>query len=203
MMPVARLNKAEQRLQQPMDCGRGKQVAPTHDVCHTLQRVVDDDREMIARRQIPAAEDNVAPNLRRRRTPRGNGALAIFGPAQASRRGVDCALHVEAERGLVAAGKTRTCFSRRESAASAGIEWRSVRVEPAGGRASDLRAAAEAGVDQAVLIEALKRCSVIVAMLALPARRRRIAKPEPGKVVDNGGDELRLAARTVQILYAQ
>ena len=40
-------------------------------------------------------------------------------------------------------------------------------------------------------------------MLALPARRRRKAKPEPGEVVDNGGLELRLAARPVQIFNAQ
>ena len=40
-------------------------------------------------------------------------------------------------------------------------------------------------------------------MLALPARRRGKAKPEPGEVIDNGGHELRLAARPVQIFNAQ
>ncbi len=37
---------------------------------------------MIARRQIAAAEDNVAPELRRGRLLRGNGALAVFGPVK-------------------------------------------------------------------------------------------------------------------------
>jgi hypothetical protein len=69
MMPVARLGKAEQRLQQPMDCSRREQIMPARDVGHALQRVVDHHGEMIARRQISAAEDNVAPNPRRRGKP--------------------------------------------------------------------------------------------------------------------------------------
>ena len=40
-------------------------------------------------------------------------------------------------------------------------------------------------------------------MLALPARRRGKAKPEPSEVVDDGGLELRLAARAVQVFNAQ
>jgi len=147
MMPVTRLGKAEQRLQQPVDRGRLKQIAPAHDVGHALQRVVDHHRQMIACRQISAAEDNVAPNLRRRRASQGNSALAIFGPAQTRWRGVDRALHVEAERGLVAATETPARLRRRERAAGSGIEGRPVRVAPAGGSALDLRAAAKAGVD--------------------------------------------------------
>ena len=41
---------------------------PAHDVAHALQRVVDDHRQMVARRQVAAAQDDVAPDrwLRRR-----------------------------------------------------------------------------------------------------------------------------------------
>ncbi len=203
MMPVARLGKTELRLQQPMDRGRGKQIAPAHDVGYALQRVVDHDRQMIAWRQISAAEDNVPPNLRRRRTPRGDSALAIFGPAKTRWRGVGRALHVEAERGLFAAGDAIASLRRGERAASSRIERCPVRVASAAGSALDLRTAAKAGVDEALLIEARERRHIIVAVLALPARRRRKAKPEPSEVVDNAGDELRLATRTVQIFDAQ
>ena len=55
VVPIARRRKPEQRLQQAVDRGRGKQVAPAHDIGHALQRVVDHHRQMIARRQIAAA----------------------------------------------------------------------------------------------------------------------------------------------------
>ena len=64
-MPIARLAKAKQRLQQAVDRGRGKEVPSTHDVGHPLKGVIDHHREVIARRQIAPAEDDVAPNLRR------------------------------------------------------------------------------------------------------------------------------------------
>jgi hypothetical protein len=68
VVPIARLGKTEQRLQQTVDRRRRKEVASPNDVGHALQRVIDNHRQMIARRQIASAEDNVAPNLRRRRT---------------------------------------------------------------------------------------------------------------------------------------
>jgi hypothetical protein len=62
--------------------------------------------------------------------------------------------------------------------------------------ARNLRTAAEAGVDQAALVEARERRRVIIAMLALPTRLRK-AKPKPGKVGNNCRLELRFAARAV------
>src|SRR3984957_4171651 len=96
-MPVARLAKAKQRLQQTVDRSRSKQVPSTHDVGHALKRVIDHHRQMVARRQIAPAEDNVAPNLRGRRLLRGNGTLAEFGPAETRRSGVGRTPHVEAK----------------------------------------------------------------------------------------------------------
>ena len=45
-----------------MDRRRGDEVAPTHDVGHPLQRVVDHHRQMIARSQTATLEDHIAPN---------------------------------------------------------------------------------------------------------------------------------------------
>jgi hypothetical protein len=195
-MPIARRGNAKQRLQQPVDRGRGKQVSSTHDVGHALKRVIDHYRQMVARREIAPAEDNVAPNFRSGRTLRGNSALAKFGPAKTRRFGVDRAPHVEAKGRTFASGEAVARFRRRERAAGSGIERRAVRVALSIRGAGDLRTAAKAGVDQASAIEAAERRGIVVAMLALPARAGK-AKPKPRKVVNDGGLELRFAARTV------
>lgn len=203
MVPVTRLAKAEQRLQQAMDRGRSHEVAPARDVRHALQRVVDRDRQVIARRQIATLEDDIAPNLRRRRMLRGNGALAIFSPAKIRRRGAERGPHVEAERGLFAAGEAVARMRPGEGAAGSGIERRAVGVAPSVRGARDLRAAAKTGIDKAALIKARERLGVIFAMLALSARRHGKAKPKPGQVVSDGGLESRPAAGLVQVLDAQ
>ena len=179
-----------------MDRRRRKQVPSPYDVGHALKRVIDHHREMIARRQIAAAEDDVAPNLRRRRALRRNGSLAILGPAETSRSSVDRAQYVEAERGLVAAGEAVVGLCRRKRAAGSGIERRAVRVALSVRGAGDLRAAAKTGIHQTQPIKSVERRGVIFAVLALPARRRE-AKSEPCEVVSNGGLELRFAARAV------
>ena len=79
-MPIARLGKAKQRLQQAVDRSRSKQVPSTHDVGYALKCVIGHHRQMVARRQIAPAEDNVAPNLRGRRMLRGDGALGKLCP---------------------------------------------------------------------------------------------------------------------------
>ena len=127
VVPIARLGKAKQRLQQAVDRSRGEQVPATHDVGHALKRVIDHHRQMVARRQVAPAEHNVAPNLRPRRMPRGNRALAIFGPAEARRSGVDGAPHVEPQRHLVAAGDPVARLGRRQRPTRSGIERRAVR----------------------------------------------------------------------------
>ena len=195
-MPIARLAKAKQRLQQAVDRSRSKQVPSTHNVGHALKRVIDHHREMVACRQIAPAEDNVAPNLRGRRMLGGDGALANFDPAETRRPGVDRAPHVEAECSLVAAGEAVACFCRRERAAGSWIERRAVRIVPACGSARNLCTAAEARIHQASLVEAGEGRCIIVAVLALSAWRGKL-KPEPGEVVDNRGFELRLAAGAV------
>ena len=203
MVPITRPGNAEQRLQEAMDRGRGDEVAPARDVRHTLQRVVDHHRQVIARSQIATLEDDIAPNLRRRQMLRGNGALAIFSPAKIRGRDAERAPHVEAERGPIAAGEAVALFGRGEGAAGSGVEWRAVGVAPSVRGARDLRAAAKTAIDKAALIKARERRRIVVAMLALSARRRGKAKSKPGQIVSDGGLKSRLAARMVQVLNAQ
>ena len=201
-MPIARLGKAKQRLQLAVDRGRSKQVPATHDIGHALKCVIDHHRQMVACRQIAPAQDNVAPNLRHRRALRRNGSLAVLGPAEMGRTGVDCAPHVEAKGRTFGSREAVACFRPRERAAGSGIERRAVRVALPIRGAGDLRTAAKAGVDQASAVQAGERRGIVVAMLALPARRRE-AKAKPREVVNDGGLKLRFAARSVQIFNAQ
>ena len=118
-------------------------------------------------------------------------------------RGGERAAHVEAEGRPLAAREAGARFGRGERAAGSGVERRAVRVAKAGRGARGLRAAAKAGVDEALLVEARQRRRVVVAMLALAAPRRRKAKSKPREVVDDRGLEPRLATGAIQVFNAQ
>ena len=62
VVEIARLGKAEQRLQQPMHRRRGFEVLAAHHVRDALERIVDDDRDVIARRDLLAGQHHVAPS---------------------------------------------------------------------------------------------------------------------------------------------
>ena len=111
---VAGRRTAEQRLKQPMHPGRLEEIAAAHDVGHPLQRIVDDHREMVARRQIAAAEDDVAPHRRRRCAFEWSGAFAEFAPRKIGRRGL-------AARGACRDGRP---LSRRARGGRALRPWR-------------------------------------------------------------------------------
>ena len=78
MMAIVRRGETEQSLQQPMHARRVKKILAAHDIGDALQRVVDDDREMIARRRVLARQNNIAPLLRQRR----DVAEAKFAPSK-------------------------------------------------------------------------------------------------------------------------
>ena len=61
VVEIDRRRQAEQLLQQPMHAGRVEEVAAAHDMGDALQGIVDDDRQMIAGRDVAARQDHVAP----------------------------------------------------------------------------------------------------------------------------------------------
>jgi len=202
VVAIARLGEPEQRLQQPVDGGRRQQVAPTSHIGHALQRVVDHHGQMIAGGEIAAFEDDVSPKLRRSDDLRWTGAFSIFAPGEGPGRFVESAPHGEPERRLVAPGEPVVRLGPGEGAARSVIEERAIGIAPTIRSAGDLRAATETGIDEAPLIKARERRGIVVAMLALAARRRK-PQPKPTEVIDNRRLESRLAARAVQILQAQ
>ena len=56
--------KAEQGLEQTMDMRRFKEIAAARHMRDALDRIVDDDGEMVARADILAGEDDIAPAAR-------------------------------------------------------------------------------------------------------------------------------------------
>ena len=99
VVAIARRRDAEQRLQQAMRARRREQVAAAHDVADALQRVVDDDRQMVARRHVLALQHEVAPRRRLGANDRLARALAIFAPMPVAGRRGERPRHVEAQRG--------------------------------------------------------------------------------------------------------
>ena len=61
VVAIARRGQIEQRLQEPVNRGRGKEVASAHDVGDALERIVDRHRQMIARREIAPPENARRP----------------------------------------------------------------------------------------------------------------------------------------------
>ena len=54
-----------------MDAGGPEKILSAHDVGHTLVRIVEHNREVIARRQVLARQHDVAPLLRLRQDRTG------------------------------------------------------------------------------------------------------------------------------------
>ena len=113
-----------------------------------------------------------------------------------------CPRAVEPQAKLAPRGDQRPPFVGTAVAAGAGIE-RPIEAVRGIRRLRNVGARTKAGVDQALMVETRERRRIVVAVFALPERRRRKAKPEPGEIVDDGGLELRLAARPVQVFDAQ
>ncbi len=114
-MAVARRRQAEQRLQQAVDVGRGEQIGAARHQRDALQRVIDGDREVIARRHLLAGQHDVA---QRRRI--GLDPPAILAPGE--RPGArDGRRDVEAQRVIGRGCALRGALGRAETAASAGI----------------------------------------------------------------------------------
>ena len=83
MVEIGRLGQAEQRLEQPLDRGRGPQVRAADDQGHAARGIVDDAGEMIGGRRILAGEDGVADVALRCAV---NALPSCLGPASAGRR---------------------------------------------------------------------------------------------------------------------
>jgi hypothetical protein len=61
VMMIHRCRQIEESLQQPVYRGCVEEVEPAHDMRNCLQRIIDDDGEVIARRRIGSRQDHIPP----------------------------------------------------------------------------------------------------------------------------------------------
>lgn len=201
-MPVDGGRKAEERLQQALDMGGGEKVAAAHHMGDALGGVIDDYRQMIGDAQVLAGEDDVA----------GRGRIGADAAALALRSGAflleekrplqpgDGGAQVETP-GVGFAGGEAILLLRR--GVRSGGEGRLGPVRGGADGGGDLGPGAEAAVEEAAAAQVFQGGAVVGQMVALAARRPVPDDPQPGKVLEEGGLELRTAAAGVDILDAK
>ena len=102
-MRVGRLRQVQQHLKQALQSGRREQVFAARDMGYALPRIIDDDGQVIAGRNIFAHDDDITPAF----------GLGIDGPhfaigacfgkghrqvAKFAANGGKCSCHIEAQR---------------------------------------------------------------------------------------------------------
>src|SRR4051795_3027023 len=85
MVAVDGFRQAEQNLEQTVDRSGVEQVLAPHDLADVLERIVDNDGQMVTGRRLLAGHNDIAPGFwpRRNDTTLTIGPLAQFVPAQA------------------------------------------------------------------------------------------------------------------------
>ena len=109
MMAIARRRQTEQRLQQAVDMGRGDRSSPRVTRVTPLDRVVDRDREVIARRRLLARQHDIAEGSADRRRPCRRSRRS----SRAGRRARPRAPHRAAARNRAPAAILRRPLRRR------------------------------------------------------------------------------------------
>ena len=181
---------------------------------HALQRVVDHDRKMIARRHVLARQHDIAPARRAGPPPQcscPSSSNSLYRDVAADRR--QRPVHVEPQHMRLAGRDPRLGLAATQAAAAAGIERCAVRVaRPGLGRSpppAPRPPAAPAGAsrsrDRPALAGADRRAAraIIVEMLRLPPDRRLEANAEPGEILTDRLLEFGPAAGEVDILDPQ
>src|SRR5690606_35465769 len=165
------------------------------------------DAEMIAGRRFLACQHHVAETVAQQAWRHALDALAFVPPDERPATDLRAGRgDVESERIGLAGGDARLALSRAQAPAGAGIDLplEAVRGMAGGGDLRlDLSARAEAGIEQAALLQCFERGGVVAEMLRLDPHRLLPAQAQPGEVLEDRGGVFRAAARDVDILDAQ
>ncbi len=86
MMVIERRFDTEEMLQEAMDTRGMEEVLAANDMGNSLQCIVDHDGKMVARRHVPARDDDVTPILRPGRD--GSASRREFPSRRAARQHV-------------------------------------------------------------------------------------------------------------------
>lgn len=168
-MAVARLRQAQQRLQQPVHrSSRWKRSSPRTTSLIPLQRIVDDDGEVIAGRDLLARDDDVAPAGRIEAT--ASSRRSGHGPSKVSADVGERCVHLQPPCIGHAGGNSPTPPGR-QIPIEARIERRAIGIARPSGSAVAARIfgpAQEARIDQIHRPEAIQRRGIGIEMFGLP-----------------------------------
>ena len=120
-MPIAWSRQPQQRLQDAMDVRRLNQIGPAGHQGHLLDRVIDGDGQMIARRHVLAGENDIAER-RRIRQLAARPVGAVLEPVQRAGQG-EGAREIEPKRVIEPGVLPFGTLLRAEPAASSRVGW--------------------------------------------------------------------------------
>src|SRR5262245_32755223 len=199
-MRVERRLVAQQTLQQDMDMRRRQHVLAACHHGHTLQMVVDRDRQMVAGRRVLAGHHEVPQQERLALDSPMAFVDEVVGP-----RLPGGALAIEPQAELVTGGDAIAPLFSRQHPAGAGIE-RSVGAVWRVGGSSDfppnVGTAAKARIDQAALVELVQPATVIGEMLGLAPYLAVPVEAQPAQVLEHRLLEFAPATADVDVLDA-
>lgn len=203
MVTVTRRRDLQQRLQKHVHRGRPEQIAPPHDVGDALDRVVDDDGEMIGCRPLFAAQHEIPPS--ERRSFNANRVLSLMKLGPTERRGNlrQGAAHIEPPCPGFAGVEPRARFLNADSDAGTEMQRAAVGIARTAIRGKNLPAIAKAGINEPSRGKRIESSRVIVEMVALPARCAVERDAEPGEILDDCVLERSRRARWIGILDSQ
>lgn len=188
----------QQLLQKPVNMSGLKQIHAARDMSDGLYRIVDDNRDMIARADIPAGENHIAPAAGICPDPRSR----LIIEEERCREAPAGLFHVDAQAERFARGNAVLTFGGGEPATCAGIKWIAIRIGRAfsGGEGT---ARAETRIEQFHLGQTGEGGGIIVKVPALEADGRGPSKPQPRQILNQEGREPRRATNDVDVLHAQ
>ncbi len=209
-MVIGGLRQVQQVLQQPVDGGCVEEIHAAHHMGDALQRIVNHNGEMIARRRVGTRQHHIAPE-------RGKGldlpgpAVAALLPEQRDAGGVHRLFHVEPPGVRSAGGEQRIPLRLWPLPVYGRVKRRVIRIawpEPSlrlkntndglGFPTAEKSRIGEARVDQHV-----QRRAILIEMFRLPPHRLFPGKSQPAEIIMDRLFQLRRAARLVDILDAQ
>jgi hypothetical protein len=198
----ARYRQAQERLEEAVDVGGVEQILAAGDERHPLGRVVDHDREVIARRHVLAGEHHVAEGSGVGLDPAGAHVVPGERPGALERPG-----DVQPPGIGLAPSDPPGPLGRVEVAAGAGIEPLTRGPVGGGGGGGDflahLLARAEAGIEHTRRAQPVERLAVERHALGLADDGPVEAQAEPAQILEDRGGEFRPAALRVEVLEAE
>jgi hypothetical protein len=184
-----------------MDMRGRRQIRAAGHQSHPLDRIIDRNRQVVARWHIFAGEYNVAERSRICQLP-ARPLPFLLDPVERTGQS-ERASEVKPQRIIAPGALLLSALPRAEAAARPRIGqfgWRMRRTAGSRDLFLDLTACAEARVEDAHRLQPIKRISVVVEMLGLLTHRAVPAQPEPGKIIEDRRSIFVAAASLIDVL---